>query len=1533
MKKNFLVLLAVLFSVSVSFSQSIAVIEPELKTVLEKRSAELVSINIYFKSQIDRSSLGGDRDAVVASLKEFAMRAQGDVLNFLREEEKRGNVARIRSHWLANSINCEAAREVINVLADNPDIRIIGCSNEQVLLSSEQRTDVSAAPARGVWNATPHILQVNADDVWNLGYTGKDVVVAVLDSGTNPEHFDLKDHLWTGYADTDGDGEADDPINGWNFVSDNSNINDDYGHGTHCAGIVCGDGTVGNITGVAPDAKLMTVKIVNRAGGGAPAYMISGVEFAVENGADILSMSLGFKASQMSTSDIEAIRTTFENVLAAGVVVCAAAGNDGNTVGVPFNVDYPAACPPPYIHPDQEGNRGGLSSVVCVGSVNSNDVCSESSSRGPVTWQDSKWDDYPYDNENIGLIRPDICAPGELIYSLKHDTNDKYKYMSGTSQATPCVAGVMALMLEKNPALSPAEICEILETSAKKLSATKNNNTGSGRVDALAAINSFEAGAARPYIVLENYTPKSMSTGGNKELGFVVSNTGKGVGSNVTAVLSTDDAYVTIVDGEIELGTIQSGGTAEGAFIISSAADVKNGHRSYMTMTISDGVYTWSESIEIVFDNKAKIVYQSSTPGILKPGNNVALNVNMINKGTAATMGETKVTLVTSSPYVTIVDGEAMLGPMGVNEEQIAGFVVNVDESAPDNTSASFDVFAVPDNYAFAEDIIYEFEAGLDENGHVKDGFDSWTTFDASNDGRNHPWWHSSTVGIHGVETVGGAHSGKGQMMSETYCTASMQIYSVPIDNYLVSPKVKATAESKFCFKARVHSSNWYGEHFGVAVSETGNSSASDFVTIQEWSIAKEDGVEWIEFCVDLGEYAGKEIYVAIRHFFTNEQWENEVDYGWGTYILHVDDAMFIDVVDMSTEFVYDNYSYFSVTVEGNPLDAPASVTAVAVDKQSITVSWSAVANAQRYNIYRNGAYLTSTTALSYTDSGLSADTEYSYTIAAVYNGREYEHSVAAVATTDKADYSVKIKALSTEVLNVGSNTFGITVVNNGKYEQKSRSTLTLTTDDPYVTITTGSVGMKYLTVNEEITKEFTVAVDDNVPGGHIVNFNLNVKELFEDMNSWDLSFAMTASNDISAEIAEAKSVIDGWGVGYPNEAAKQAYLAALDAALSRSDIEAAKSILYAADAEMPVDGKAYYIKAKFNDGTFRYLYDNEGGLRVNSAAGERPNGYSGVFIFRALGDNKYALVNNNGKYMVYYADECSGAGGVSNGFADSYELGEYDAEITLVQGTRVTPTNPGTLDVATEFFGGFAMQAYNSSNKAMYYMMAGNPDFHYGEANSIYYLYGNRSSVFYLEEANYPNNAKLNDISTSTLIGGFEHDGLSTFSAPFPTLLPDGVKAYYATSSGWDNGCITLVEYAGDAIPAHEGFILSGEVGNAVMLPAAGETEIPVAENIMGNSAGEAKILERGECYILGNGSGGPGLYACGAGTLAMNKAYLNIKAGQSNSARIIFRGTTGVDEVVAVDDNVVYDLCGRRVEKPLRGVYVVNGKKVFVK
>ena len=692
MKKVLTFIIALAFTFGVS-AQNYDVIEPELQKVLNQKSNDKISINIVLDTQADNEHLlvkyegindkSLKRENVIKELKAFATDNQNKLMALLQDEAGNDKVIDIKAHWIVNTINCSASRDVIYKLSEQPGISVIGLNDKVKLLSDEKPTRVSQSKS-----IIDNVTTVGADNVWDAGYTGKDVIVAVLDSGVNSEHVDLADHLW--------DGGYEYPDHGWNFIDNNSNTNDYHGHGTHCAGTICGDGTSGTQTGMAPDATLMCVKVLGDDGYGTLEALISGVEFAVEHGADIMSISLGWTFPTTYVSVI--MREMFENVLATGVVAAVAAGNerDGiDTIPVPRNISAPGNCPPPWLHPDQQYNPGGLSAVVSVGAVDYSDDVAYFSSRGPVTWQGTEWDDYKYDyryndnldleegwlyydngirtegiggpdyfqwgimipaatlqqyegsymtkvaiydlvadnpqlliyyggdyapetlvyaqdcelsgsnsmveieldealpvsDENIwvvmfsqngssypaaccdntgdpngrwfsedgttwedlayyglnytwmlrayvtdyntmtvaelntitdyefpssskgtlsvsglgtsrmtaaanedyfGLIRPDICAPGVAIVSAAYDDNYGFYSMSGTSMATPCVAGVMALMLDKDPSLTPADICRILEATATKLESTKSNFTGSGRINADIAINEIE---------------------------------------------------------------------------------------------------------------------------------------------------------------------------------------------------------------------------------------------------------------------------------------------------------------------------------------------------------------------------------------------------------------------------------------------------------------------------------------------------------------------------------------------------------------------------------------------------------------------------------------------------------------------------------------------------------------------------------------------------------------------------------------------------------------------------------------------------------------------------------------------------------------------------------------------------------------------------------------------------------------------------------------------------------------------------------
>ena len=498
MKKVLLFFVVIIVCLS-GHSQEIPKIDMQLQEeMLLRTDDDLIRINIILKDQYDQVELRTKasiyrfkeekRNFVVNELKKHSKETQQNVMSYLENFARNNSVTEITQFWIFNGITCNANKEVISELAYLEDILIVGFDKLENLIPKFE-TSLSSEDD-GSRELTYNVTKVKANQVWTeLGYTGEGVIVAVFDTGVNYDHNDLKTHMWE---------HPDFPFHGWNFISNNNNPMDDFnyggshGHGTHCAGTVAGNGTSGSQTGMAPNATIMALKILSSTGNGQPSVVCTAMQFAIEYGAHVFSMSIGWASP--TVTDRLLFRNTMVNVLEAGIVASVAAGNEGDYLWyypIPQNVRTPGDCPPPWLHPDQT-TTGGITAVVCIGATNESDGIASFSSRGPVTWQSvSGYLDYPY-SPGMGLIRPDVCAPGYNIKSTDSWNVSGYQLMSGTSMATPGVAGVMALMLSKNPDLTPAQICEILETTAVRLpnaSSPKGNTYGSGRIDAFEAVS------------------------------------------------------------------------------------------------------------------------------------------------------------------------------------------------------------------------------------------------------------------------------------------------------------------------------------------------------------------------------------------------------------------------------------------------------------------------------------------------------------------------------------------------------------------------------------------------------------------------------------------------------------------------------------------------------------------------------------------------------------------------------------------------------------------------------------------------------------------------------------------------------------------------------------------------------------------------------------------------------------------------------------------------------------------------------------
>lgn len=312
---------------------------------------------------------------------------------------------------------------------------------------------------------------VQSETAWDSQTGSSDIVVAVIDSGVDLDHPDIADNIWTNTGeiadngiDDDGNGYVDD-IHGYDFidedgdptpqpngVDDDEYIGADSGvlHGTHVAGIIGAQGNNGvGVAGMMWNVQIMAVQVLDDEGYGYDDQIAPGVRYAVDNGADVINLSLG---SEYSTDILEnAIEYAVEN----GVVVVAALGNDSSNVNTePF---YPAC-------------YNGVFGVTAT-----------------------TYEGAAADFTNYGTDCADIAAPGEYIYATyfagvpEYDFDTEYGYLSGTSMATPVVAGIAGLVLSEDSSLSGTAVKNIITSTADDIGLS--SVYGSGLANAADAVS------------------------------------------------------------------------------------------------------------------------------------------------------------------------------------------------------------------------------------------------------------------------------------------------------------------------------------------------------------------------------------------------------------------------------------------------------------------------------------------------------------------------------------------------------------------------------------------------------------------------------------------------------------------------------------------------------------------------------------------------------------------------------------------------------------------------------------------------------------------------------------------------------------------------------------------------------------------------------------------------------------------------------------------------------------------------------------
>jgi uncharacterized protein YxeA len=394
----------------------------------------------------------------------------------------------------------------------------------------------------------------------------------------------------------------------------------------------------------------------------------------------------------------------------------------------------------------------------------------------------------------------------------------------------------------------------------------------------------------------------------------------------------------------------------------------------------------------------------------------------------------------------------------------------------------------------------------------------------------------------------------------------------------------------------------------------------------------------------------------------------------------------------------------------------------------------------------------------------------------------------------------------------------------------------------------------------------------------------------------------------------DAKKALAKTGVGYPTAtAATRTALANVvegtDAAAIATALEAYKNDK--TSIQMPEDGKAYVITNIHKTGGKRYMKYTAEGTSMIARDDATVLPIEATYICHKVND-KYVFANNSGTYLTWRGSATGDCTNGNKGYTASYNA-DYN--------TFTVAANPNVFGCLS-----FGAKRDHDTYTQSYYIITATGSFQ--EAGFNDYYDENNSSAFTFEEVTYPNTITFHDAQN---INGVSH--IATFSAPFATIIPTGVKAYYVSAKGAE---ATMTAIDAQAIPANQGVILTSESGYAAtMVPAAGETAATITGNQLGNSAGNTRSLTAGEGYILGNGTEGTAFYPCQAGSLPINKAYL---LGNGESSAIVMNfgnAVTGINTIAAPASAKapIFDLSGRRVVKATKGLYIQNGKKVIVK
>ncbi|WP_045519063.1 S8 family serine peptidase [Neobacillus niacini] len=410
------------------------------------------------------------RSAIVSTLRAKANETQYSVKTYLEQEKKKGNVKEFESFYIVNGMAVTGTKQVMEKLATFPEVEEILPSGKVQLIPSENSNKSTQSIADPLDSIEWNMKNIEAPPVWKMGIDGTGIVVASIDSGVQWNHPALKTK-YRGYDPANPD-QPDNTYSWFDAIDGKAAPYDDHGHGTHTVGTMVGSEPNGtNQIGVAPGAKWIAVKAFTTSGATDIDLLAAGEWILApkdaqgnphpEKAPDVVNNSWG-----AGPGINDWYRQMVQTWRAAEIFPAFSAGNSGpadGTVGIPGN--YPES--------------------FATGATDSKNQIADFSSRGPSAY---------------GVMKPNISAPGVGIRSSTPGGN--YGSMSGTSMASPALAGVVALMKQANKSLSVEVIEQILIETAIPLTDSRyptspNNGYGHGLVNAFDAVSSILTGIGR----------------------------------------------------------------------------------------------------------------------------------------------------------------------------------------------------------------------------------------------------------------------------------------------------------------------------------------------------------------------------------------------------------------------------------------------------------------------------------------------------------------------------------------------------------------------------------------------------------------------------------------------------------------------------------------------------------------------------------------------------------------------------------------------------------------------------------------------------------------------------------------------------------------------------------------------------------------------------------------------------------------------------------------------------------------------------